>query len=95
MGPYPSTAHVPVHDYNGTPPDLTVYGLDDTYTGSFTYTGGAVTLDVTTRGEGLHGPVHDSEHGLGIELAELAGGGDRDADLDNHGLDHEPGDGSE
>ena len=46
---------VPATDFNGTPPALTVYGLDDTYAGGFTYalagTPDPVYLDATVRGD--------------------------------------------
>ncbi len=44
---------VPVADYNGTPPALTVRGLDNTYAGSFSTTSGSetrVTTNTTTNG---------------------------------------------
>ncbi len=41
---------VPVADYNGAPPALTLRALDNTYNGNFTSGATRVTIDTTTRG---------------------------------------------
>jgi hypothetical protein len=69
LAPSTGVRFVPVADYNGTPPALTVRALDNTYGGSFSDNATRTTLDTSTNGGET--AISGSTASLGTEVTAV------------------------